>query len=394
MFQKQFPILVEVIDYTAAHGVPDRPAVEAGICQQTDRKEHRGYVGSVTLHSRGKVTIDQLKRRFEAIDQRRQYFEWKSSQPGRLTRHEVWRHQYLARPYLIGAPDERLAERFCNIFLNVMEITPNGKISPLPIVEMDEPTQVFTHLLEEYASRTGEALPSEDIQSTARKPFLKYFEHGTPIGMILFDGYAPPANPILVKYGKRQFLEPMMRKGELRLANAALYNDANLLDSVRDDETSRTFFIPTYRERLAGKTHIDFQGHRMEFGDDDFVLPLEFDDYYLFSLCEKIHYRMPTDFDADAAIVIRNPETFRRRLMSSFLSRYPDWEAMAGQVTYYDPYRDYSKFTVPEMAKHFGYAYQKEYRIVFRPRRKILGALQPLFLSIGSMEDYADFVRL
>src|SRR5690606_31480251 len=137
----------------------------------------------------------------------------------------------------------------------------------------------------------------------------------------------------------------------------SVYNNAGFLDAVRDDETSRTFFIPTYEERLSGKSSIDFQGHKLEFGDDDIVLPLTFDDYYLFSLCERIHYRMPTDFDADAAIIIRDPVIFKQRLISTFLSRYPDWIPMEGRVTYYDPYRDYAKFSVPHMAKHFGYAY-------------------------------------
>jgi hypothetical protein len=205
-------------------------------------------------------------------------------------------------------------------------------------------------------------------------------------------GYEAPSTPILVKYGKRQFLEPMLHSGDMRLANAGLYNDMALLDAVRDDETSRTFFIPTYRERLAGETHLDFHGHRIEFHDDDIVLPLVFDDYYLFSLCESIHYRMPTDFDADAAIIIRDPIRFKQRLISTFLARFPDWVPMEGAVTYYDPYRDYSRFSVPEMAKHFGYAYQKEARVAFRPRRKPSMSLEPLVLSIGSMTDYADMV--
>lgn len=171
----------------------------------------------------GKVTVNQIRQRIEEIERKRQHYEWKSEQPGRLARHEVWRHDYLARPYLIGAPNDQL------------------------------------------------------------------------------------------------------------------------LDAVRDDETSRTFFIPTYKERLAGKTHIHFQGNWMEFGDDDIVLPLVFDDYYLFSLCDQIHYRMPTDFDADAAIIIREPMRFKQRLISAFLARFPDWVPMEGPVTYYDPYRDLAK---------------------------------------------------
>lgn len=340
----------------------------------------------------GIVTIDQIRHRLEDIEARRRHYEWKSGQPGRLSRHEVWRHTYLAHPYLIGAPDCRVAERFCNIFLNASELTNEGKIGLVPFSETEEYMQVFTHMLEEYGSRGGG--PSNEVIGRARKPILKYFEHGTPMGVNMFQGYGKPDTPILVKYGKREFLEPMLHSGNLRLANAELYNDMEFLDAVRDDETSRTFFIPTYKERLAGSTHINLHGHNIEFNDDDIVLPLVFDDYFLFSLCDSIHYRMPTDFDADAAIVIREPMRFKQRLVSTFLARFPDWIPMVGPVTYYDPYRDYSKFSVPEMAKHFGYAYQKEVRVAFRPRNQPSSPLEPLFLSIGSMTDYADLVSV
>lgn len=339
----------------------------------------------------GKITVDQIRERIDRIEQRRRAFELKSEHLGHLSRHEVWRHTYLAHPYLVGAPDERAAERFCNIFMNVMELGKEGQITLLPMFETDEYMQVLTHMLEEYGSRAG-GMPPNELIARAKAPILKYFKHGTPTGITMFQGYETPTTPILVKYGRRQFLEPILRSGYLRLANASLYNDMGFLDAIRDNEISRTFFISTYKERLAGKTHLDFQGHRVEFNDDDIVLPLVFNDYYLFSLCERIHYRMPTDFDADAAIVIRDPILFKRRLISTFLARFPDWIPMEGRVTYYDPYRDYSKFRVPEMAKHFGYAYQKEVRVAFRPRKKLLTPLEPLFLSIGPMTDFADIV--
>jgi len=101
---------------------------------------------------------------------------------------------------------------------------------------------------------------------------------------------------------------------------------------------------------------------------------------------------MPTDFDADAAIVIRDPKLFLKRLTNSFLAQRTGWLRAMGTVTYYDPYRDYSKFRIPEMAKHFGYAYQKEFRIAFRSPEKVAASLEPLFLSIGPMSDYADLI--
>ncbi len=340
-----------------------------------------------------KVTVDQIRQRLDAIDGRRRHYEQKSREPGRLRLHEVWRHTYLAHPYLLGAPDERVAERFKSIFMNVNELSGEGKLSLVPMEVTDEYMQVFTHLLEEYGTRRN-GHPPDEVIAEARLPLLKYFEDGTPLGVRMFEGYDLPNTPILVKYGQRQFMEPMFERGELRVANAGLYNDAGFLDAVRDDETSRTFFIPTFRERLAGETHLEIAGHRQPFDDDDIVLPLVFDDYFLFSLCEHVHYRMPTDFRADAAIVIRDPELFKQRLISAFLARHSDWKPMAGSVIYYDPYRDYTKFRVPEMAKHFGYAYQKEVRIVFRSPRKLLSPLEPVNLTIGPMKDYADLVAV
>lgn len=331
-----------------------------------------------------------MRQRFEKVEAWRRHYEWKSEQPGRLKLHEMWRHTYLAHPYLLGSPEDRVAERFRNIFMNAMELNPQGQISPILMSETDEYMQVFTHMLEEYGSRGGQ--PPDSVIACARLPLVKYFEHGTPVGIKLFEGYKAPKNPIIVKYGKRQFLEPMFQKGDLRLANAALYNDSQFLNAVRDDETSRTFFIPTYKERLAGETYCEFQGQRIEYDDDDIMLPLVFDDYYLFSLCEHIHHRMPTDFEADAAIVIRDPIRFKQRLISTFLTHFPDWEPLEGKVRYYDPYRDHTNFKVPEMAKHFGYAYQKEVRVAFRPRRKLTKPLEPLHLSIGSLSEYADLL--
>lgn len=115
-------------------------------------------------------------------------------------------------------------------------------------------------------------------------------------------------------------------------------------------------------------------------------------DYFLFSLCDHIYYRMPTDFGADAALMIRDPVRFKQRVISTFLARFPDWKPLEGPVTYYDPYRDNTKSKVPEMAKHIGYAYQGEVRIAFRSKRRVTQPMEPIFLSLESMEDYADLL--
>lgn len=326
------------------------------------------------------------------MEARRHHFESMAArQNGALKRHEAWRHEYASFPYLIGAPDDRLGSRFKDVFINQTELNPDAKIGLLPIEEEHDFMPKFTHLLEEYSLRTGSHPPREVI-SAARAPAIKYFENGEPIATKIFRGYVTPPTPFTVKYGRREFMEPMLRTGRLRICPASYYNDASHNAAVKDDEIHRTFFIPTFRERLKGIHHVMFQGHRIEYGDDDIVLPVEAPDYFLLSLCDSIYYRMPTDFDADSALIIREPIKFAQRVISAFLARYSDWKPHYGPVTYYDPYRDFSKVRVHQMSKHFGYAYQREVRIVMEAFRTPRQALQPEFLDIGPMGDYAELL--
>ena len=130
------------------------------------------------------------------------------------------------------------------------------------------------------------------------------------------------------------------------------------------------------------------------FGNDDIAIPVVVHDYYMFSLCDHIYYRLPTDFDADAALIIRDPVHFSQRVISAFLAKWPEWEPIYGPIAYFDPYRDYNKVRVPEMSKHFGYAYQREIRIAFRAKQSTVTGLQPEHITVGSMTDYADLVGI
>jgi len=338
------------------------------------------------------VTLDQLKNRAAWMENRRLQLEEKAAgKDGKLALHESWRHEYVSFPYLLGAPDDRLASRFKDVFKNVIELSANSQIVPLPISDEHAFITKFTHLLEEYGIRTG-GMPDEAILREATAPVGKYFANGDPIGAKIFGSYSAPPKPFTVKYGQRQHLEPMLHTGRIRISPASYYNQDCHNGAVKDDEIHRTFFIPTFKQRLQGIHHTVVQGFRVEYGDDDIVLPVEAPDYFLFSLCDGIHHRMPTDFDADAALIIRDSQRFAQRVISSFLSRYPRWKPHYGPVTYYDPYRDFTKMRVHQMSKHFGYAYQREVRIVLEAYDMPRQPLQPEFFEIGPMNDYAELL--
>lgn len=338
----------------------------------------------------GKVAIEALRLRHAEMQSRRAHYEWKSENTnGRLRLHEVWRHEYLRQPYLLGTSDERLAARFRDIFVNQTELGNNGLIGLLPVDQTDF-MRKFTHLLEEYSARGGK--PPQEVIEAARGPLRRYFENGPPIAKQIFDGYRVPSNRFLVKYGRREFLAPMLERGCVRICPASYYNDDRHNAAVRDDEITRIFCFPTYEERLQGLTHVPVQTHSIPIDDDDVFVAMQMEDYYLLSLCNDVYYRMPTDFDADAALIIRDPDRFVQRIISAFLLARPGWEPLFGPVSYFDPYHDYSAWKVAEMSKHFGYAYQREYRIVFRCPKTQTMALAPEFLEIGSMQDYAELL--
>jgi hypothetical protein len=338
----------------------------------------------------GKVSIEDLRARYARMQASREHYEWKSENTeGRLRLHEVWRYEYLRQPYLLGTADENLAARFRHIFINLTELGNNGLIGLLP-VEQTEFMQKFTHLLEEYGARGGQ--PPREVIAAARAPLLKYFEDGPPIAKRIFGGHPKPRDRFLVKYGRREFLEPMLNRGRVRICPASYYNDDAHNVAVRDDEISRVFCFPTYEERLQGLTHVPVRDHLIPIDDDDVRVSLQMEDYYLLSLCSDVYYRMPTDFDADAALIIREPDRFVQRIISAFLVSSPDWKPLFGPVTYFDPYRDYSAWKTPEMSKHFGYSYQREYRIAFRSPKTLRTPLAPEFLEIGPMTDYAELL--
>lgn len=335
--------------------------------------------------------IDSIRSKLKSLEHLREKIERIHKETGRLLRHQGWRLNYYQFPYLIGTSSETLETRFRDVFLNVYDVTADGKIVPRPDEDLFL-LQKFTHLIEEWNSRGG--LPVSVAKSAAAQ-VRKYFENGEPVGTRFFEKLQKPSAPFLVRYSKKEFLEPLLKRGLLRICPASYYSDPTHIESVRDSETAREIFFPTFRERLRGETSISVQGYQIPLRDSDLSIPVEMQDYFLLSSCSQIYHRLPTDFDATAAIVIRDPKLFSQRVISAFLAAYPEWQPIMGNVTYYDPYNDYNKLARRQqfqMLKHFRYSYQREHRIAFLPRTLPPVPLKPEFINIGPMTDYAEIV--
>jgi hypothetical protein len=292
---------------------------------------------------------------------------------------------------MLGSSYEAVRQRWVDTFINVNDINENGQITPRADLADDFlHFQKFTHALEELGGRGG--IPT-DTSADLRAIFDGYFAHGEPLGLQTLRAYARPNGPFLVKYSRFQFLEETYRLGRLRISPASSYAAQIHNYAVRDAELERPVVVPTFRERLRGETEFLYEGRVIRYGADDLIIPVVVPDFYIYCLSAAIYYRLPTDFDADAALVIRDPKQFIFRIKQAFRKARPGYRAVSGEVLYYDPYTDHRNLSQPQMTKHLRYAYQREHRIAFVPDRHATLPDQPIFLDIGSMTDYADLLR-
>jgi hypothetical protein len=311
---------------------------------------------------------------------------------GSLARHDCWRRAYYNFPYMIGSDYPSVRQRFIDVVWNINDINESAQLTPrLEFQNGFLMTQKFTHVLEELNTRGG--LPT-DAQADLFEPIRSYFADGEPIGLEALSRYPRPSKPFLVKYSKLQYLRDAFQYGRFRICPASSYAAEIHNRAIRDSELQRPLIMPTYLERMRGETQIIFQGHEFKFGSGDLIVPIVSPDFYVYCLSESIYYRLPTDFHADAVLIIRDPKEFIYRLVRAFRQIKFGYQPVAGPVTYYDPYTDHKSIKLFELSKHLRYSYQREYRVAFLPDSKDMIPDGEIFAEIGSMKDYADLLEL
>ena len=244
--------------------------------------------------------------------------------------------------------------------------------------------QKWAHVMEEVGVRGGF---SGDVISASTEPLEKYFEQGKPDGLQLLADAIPADKMTLVKYSKREYIERMYRDGEIRIAPASIYADGSLLSAQQDLEVQRQFMIPTAESFTKGYLHMNVEGKVYNISDGDIQISEDLQNYYLYSMCREIDYRLPIDFNADAALVINDAKKFQRLFFDAVRDKLKGWDMRNGVVSYYDPYTDYKRHRVLEMTKHFRFNYQKEFRLLARPKKEQKLTLEPFFIRIGSLKD-------
>jgi len=308
----------------------------------------------------------------------------------RLPRHQVWRREYYNYPYLILETDEHIIERFSDLMSNIVDISSDCKIVPTPGMENDARfMRFFTEIIEETNWR-GALTP--DVARKATNPISAYFRDGIPLGCRMFGDRQHIPGKWIVKYSKAAYVKDMLKFGRFRISPASEYSKGSYIKAIKDLETARPYKLKALSDLLKGGDTVEARGMTMKIQNG--FIPMEFmvDDYFLFSSCKEIDRRMPTDFEADAALIVKNRSEFVKRLKRAMLEQFPTWQFLEGEVYYYDPYNDIPSSRNQEFWKHFSYSYQKEHRCVLRPRRQDFGELAPFFVELGLLGDIAEAI--
>jgi hypothetical protein len=105
---------------------------------------------------------------------------WSPDQP--MQRHIAWRRQYDMHRYARHLSQQELSRRIRDIFLNILSLSPEGKIGPSPVTDQSAVwIEKFTHMLEEMQLRYGpypagftpEVLHSEPLPNFASEVAAK-----------------------------------------------------------------------------------------------------------------------------------------------------------------------------------------------------------------------------
>jgi hypothetical protein len=294
---------------------------------------------------------------------------------------------YANTRYLRHVPDNRLNSRANDILGNLWTTDASGTVTNL-----SEPPRrefflrLYTELQEERRLRSGGHVLNFDegaIRATASATYM------SPRLTSAMPALAPGA---LVRFGKYVHLEGALAQGTFRIATASGYTDPSLNAAQIDEELQHLAVTPN--EQLVFKLF----GRRTPDGaEEEFpATPLELFHYmnaphfYVLCLSSRFDFRMFHDFEANAALVIYDPKEFARRVNAA-MALAVDAEPVMDLAKYYDPYQVRREQLIPGFSKHFRYAYQNEFRMIWRPKSG--STPTAVFIEVGPLSDITELVR-
>jgi hypothetical protein len=311
-----------------------------------------------------------------------------------LPRHIQARRQYDRHRYARHLSQQELDRRIRDVFLNNLTLTSEAKIGLQPINDQGLIwMEKWIHVLEEMQLRYGPYPNGFTRNILHSEPFPALASALAQKAAEAFKKRTLEPGTVLIKYGKRAYMEALLCGGNLRVQPASYFTREDLNGAIRDDERRLSLSFALTREDLQ-KIVLNPQDVPEVTPDQrvDFVLQSPAD-YWIYCVTESVAPRLFVDFEADACVIVRDRRKFANRLRSVASVAFGNAKHQSGSVEYIDPLLPkIAKIFLP-FAKHFGYSYQAEYRFCWFPVNPEL-QLQHVDLVLGSLEDIADLIVL
>ena len=317
---------------------------------------------------------------------------WSPDQP--MQRRLAWRRQYDAHRYARHLSQEELSRRLGDIFLNLLSLSPEGKIGPAPVTDQSAIwIEKFTHMLEEMQLRHGpypagftpDVLHSEPLPNFASEIARKAARSLPSLGL--------KPGEVFIKFGKQIYMERLYRSGALRIQPASYFARADHNGAVRDDELTLSFALALSQEDVR---HIvknpqdvpaEIPAQRI---DVRFTSPT---DYWLYCVTNSVEPRLFVDFSADACVVIHDRARFTQTLREATRQHFGGVPMTDGPAVYIDPLLPAKTDVFVPFVKHFRYTYQDEHRFCWVPSAPLQQATY-LDVEIGSLQEIAEMIVL
>lgn len=301
---------------------------------------------------------------------------------------DIWRAEYAQSLYLREAHDTLLEARYRDLIQNLWTTGEAGNI--VAIRQMDRRKHflrlIFHVLLER--ERRGAELPDKISEralrdeATARytPPTLRVPVTGHP------GGYA--------KFGKRDHIRASFDKGILRITPAGAYHGDPSLNVAQADQELQHYTVTPNETLLFKINAVDADGNEVEVTPKTSQLfrYMDVPDFYVWYCAYMYDARLFRDFEADAVLLVRDLDDFKKRLLVAVEAEKPGMDAADGQLRYYDSYTAQRGQLAPIFSKDHKYLYQNEYRFAWKVPRGV--TLNPFFVELGPLHDVAEFYEL
>jgi len=273
---------------------------------------------------------------------------------------------------------------------NLATLTQDGKIGVLPIgPDGIRWMTLFTHVHEEYVSR--KQIPPV----LSSMPFPKPTAPDLPKSvMALKEIEVPKAGETLIKLGKLSHMKDLFERGRIRIAPARSYDDPSLNYAIKDDELQFDQVKPgsevtiTFLDKQTGEPR-----NAKPIGEVTDTTSLT-TNFYVYCMTHTLSYRLFGDFEADACVIVREPETFVAKLVQAVQQVLPGWIEWNQVVQYIDPYLHPKADVDLFFSKHFKFWYQQEYRFVWMPEADGRDNLEPIFVELGPLDAISELICL